>query len=555
MIDELLSLASDTVKQARARGADAAEALIVSGGGTQVEIRDGKIEKLEQSEAREIGIRVFVGKSSAMISASALNAETIARIIDNAIAVARLAPPDPFAGIADPELLATSIPFLDLVSARLPSAAELETMARTAEASALAVTGVTKSNGGSASASDRAIVMAASNGFVHGYRKTGVGVSASVIAGDGTAMERDYDFTSAIHFEDLRDAAEVGREAGNRAMRRLNPRKVKSQQVPVFFDRRVASSLVGHLLGAINGAAIARGTSFLKDRLGQPVFSTSVTITEDPFIRRGLASRPFDGEGLSGSQRNLIDSGVLTGWLLDLRSARQLGLKPHGQASRGLNAPPSPTSSNVYLQAGSTTPKELLSQVSQGLYVTELIGSSVNMVTGDYSRGASGFWIDNGELTHPVSEITIAGNLKDMFLHLTAANDLTFRYGTNAPTVRVPAGNRIAGTQRGTAFAELAWRSAGFGEFGAEVRHARALMANDTNTEAAAPYTLLGLRWSHRLPVPALVGGWSAEWLLRVDNALDRRYAGSVIVNESNGRFYETGAPRAVMLSLRLVGP
>lgn len=444
MIDELLNLASDTVKKALRQGADAAEAMIVDSRGTSTTIRDGNIEALEQSDSRDIGIRVFVGQSSAMISASVLTLEAITRIITNAIAVARLAPPDPFVGIAAPEQLAHTFPDLDLVSPSLPDARTLERLARDAEDAARSVKGVTKSNGAGASCSDRTIVMAASNGFARGYRKTGAGVSASVIAGEGTAMERDYDYSSAVHYADLRPPAEVGAEAGRRAVRRLNPRKVKSQQVPVFFDKRVSSSLIGHLLSAINGASIARGTSFLKDRMGEAIFSERVTIVEDPFIRRGHASRPFDGEGLSGSQRNIIDNGTLTGWLLDLRSARQLGLKPTGQASRGLSSPPSPSSSNLYLREGTSTPQELLSQVSQGLYVTELIGSSVNMVTGDYSRGASGFWIENGELTHAVSEITIAGNLKDIFASVTPCNDLEFRTAVNAPTCRVE-GLTIAG--------------------------------------------------------------------------------------------------------------
>ncbi len=366
MIDELLNLASDTVKAAIKKGADAAEAMIADGRGTSISIRDGTIEELEQADAREIGIRVFVGKSSAMISASVLSTEAINRIIDNAIAVAKLAPPDPYAGIADAVQLARSFPELDLVSATQPDAKTLERMAREAEDAARAVKGVTKTNGAGASCSDRVIVMAASNGFAHGYRKTGHGVSASVIAGDGTAMERDYDYSSALHFGDLRSPADVGAEAGRRAVRRLNARKVKSQQVPVFFDKRVSTSLIGHLLGAINGAAIARGTSFLKERMGQTIFNDQVTIVEDPFIIRGHASRPFDGEGLAGSQRNLIDKGVLTGWLLDLRSARQLGLKPTGQASRGLSSPPSPSSSNLYLREGTSSPQELLQSSFSG---------------------------------------------------------------------------------------------------------------------------------------------------------------------------------------------
>ncbi len=444
MIEDLLTIASDAVAHAMKLGADAAEAMAVDGRSTDVELREGKIEKLEQAEAREIGLRVFAGQSSAIISGSVLTPAAIARMAETAINVARLAPPDPHAGIAGRELLATSVPDLDLVSQNLPDAARLEAMAREAEEASLSIKGVSKSGGAGASASDRSMALVISNGFARGYRRTGVSVSVSAIAGEGTAMERDYDFSSAVHFGDLRTSADVGLEAGRRAARRQNPRKVKSQAVPVVFDRRIASSLIGHVVGAISGAAIARGTSFLKDRLGSQVFAKGVTIVEDPFRRRGLASRPFDGEGLPGAKRNLIDDGELTGWVLDLRSARQLGLKPTGQASRGLGSPPSPGTSNLYLEAGALTPRELMGEIGNGLYVTEMMGSSINMVTGDYSRGASGFWIENGELSYPVSEITIAGNLKDMFMQVTPASDLEFRTSVNAPTCRVE-GLTIAG--------------------------------------------------------------------------------------------------------------
>jgi PmbA protein len=283
------------------------------------------------------------------------------------------------------------------------------------------------------------VAIVISNGFSHGYRRTGMGVSMSAIAGEGLAMQRDYDYTSAIHFSDLRDPETIGRSAGERAVKRVDPRKVKSQSVPVIYDRRIASGLIGHLLGAINGAAIARGTSFLKDRMGEQIFGSHITIVEDPFIRRGLGSRPFDGEGLACHRKNLIDKGILTQWVLDLRSARQLGLAPTGQGSRG-----GPTTSNVYLPAGEQSPEEQIKGISQGLYVTELIGSSINNVTGDYSRGASGFWIENGELTFPVSEITIAGNLKDMFKTIVPASNLEFRSSVNAPNCLVE-GLTIAG--------------------------------------------------------------------------------------------------------------
>ena len=439
MIDELLSLAGEAVSHAPKRGAAAVHAVAADGRSTEIEIRDGRIEKVEQAEARDISLKVYAGQSSATISGSVLTKEAIHRLAEQALAVARLAPPDPYSGIAAPELLATAFPDLDLAADDLPDARGLERLATEAEAAALSVKGVSKSSGAGASASDRTVAVVMSNGFAQGYRRTGVGLSMSAIAGEGTAMQRDYDYSSAIHAADLRSAEAVGREAGERAVKRVNPRKVKSQAVPVIYDRRGAAGLLGHLLGAINGAAIARGTSFLKEALGQRIFAAGVTVVEDPFIRRGLGSRPFDGEGLDCRPSQLIADGVLTAWILDLRSARQLGLPPTGQGSRG-----GPTTSNVHLAAGPQTPEEQYRDIAQGLYVTELIGSSVNMVTGDYSRGASGFWIENGALSHPVSEITIAGNLRDMFASLSPAANLEFRSSVNAPNCRVE-GLTIAG--------------------------------------------------------------------------------------------------------------
>jgi PmbA protein len=439
MIDELLSLAGEAVSHARKLGADAVHAVAADGRSTEISILDGKIEKVEQSEARDISLKVYAGKSSATISGSVLTAEAIHRLAENALNMARLAPPDPYAGIADPELLAKDIPDLDLAADDLPDPRGLEDLARRAEAAGLAVKGVTKSSGAGASRSETSVGVVISNGFAQGYRRTGTGVSMSAIAGEGLGMQRDYDYSSAIHFADLRDPETIGRSAGERAVKRVDPRKVKSQSVPVIYDRRVASGLIGHLLGAINGAAIARGTSFLKERLGSEIFGPHITIVEDPFIRRGHGSRPFDGEGLACHKRNLIENGVLTGWVLDLRSARQLGLAPTGQGSRG-----GPSTSNIYLPPGPQSPEDQIKAIPQGLYVTELIGSSINTVTGDYSRGASGFWIENGELTYPVSEITIAGNLKDMFRTLQPASNLEFRAAVNAPNCLVE-GLTIAG--------------------------------------------------------------------------------------------------------------
>jgi PmbA protein len=361
--------------------------------------------------------------------------EAIDRLAESALAMARLAPPNPYAGIADPSQLAQAFPDLDLVSSRIPEAAELQDMAHVVEAAALAVPGVTKSGGASASAFDRTGAMAISNGFARASRRTGISFSASAIAGDGTAMERDYDYSSVVHVEDLRAPEEVGREAGRRAVKRLNPRKVPSQAVPVVFDSRVSSSLIGHLLGAISGSAIARGTSFLKNDLGKTIFPDGLFIVEDPLRPRGLSSRSFDGDGLPTQKRNLIEDGRLTTWLLDLRAARQLGMAPTGHGSGP---------SNIHMQAGALTPQELMRDIGQGLLVTEMIGSSIDMVTGDYSRGASGYWIENGELTYPVSEITIAGNLRDIFRNVTPANDLEFTRAINAPSCRVE-GLTIAG--------------------------------------------------------------------------------------------------------------
>jgi PmbA protein len=439
MIDDLLSLAGEAVSHAKKLGADAVHAVAADGRSTEISILDGKIEKVEQSEARDISLKVYAGKSSASISGSVLTREAIHRLAENALNMARLAPPDPYAGVAEPEQLAREIPDLDLASDDLPDPKGLEDLARRAEAAGLAVKGVTKSSGAGASRSETSIGIVISNGFSQGYRRTGVGLSMSAIAGEGLEMQRDYDYSSAVHFADLRDPETIGRSAGERAARRVRPRKVQSQSVPVIYDRRVASGLIGHLLGAINGAAIARGTSFLKDQLGNAIFGSHITIVEDPFIRRGHGSRPFDGEGLACHRRNLIDQGVLTGWILDLRSARQLGLAPTGQGSRG-----GPSTSNVYLPAGEQSPEQQIAGLSRGLYVTELIGSSINAVTGDYSRGASGFWIENGELTFPVSEITIAGNLKDMFRTVQPANNLEFRGSVNAPNCLVE-GLTIAG--------------------------------------------------------------------------------------------------------------
>jgi PmbA protein len=440
----LTELAERLVAAARRAGADAADAIATRGISQSIEVRDGSVEESERSEGDDLGLRVFVGHKQAVISTNDLTGAGADALAERAVAMARATPEDRFAGLAEPDLLAKVIPDLDMLDSELPSVKTLEDMARAAEAAGLAVKGVSKSGGASASAGIGGMVLVTSTGFTHAYLGSRHGVSMQAIAGEGTGMERDYDFASAIHASDLEQPEVIGRSAGERAVRRLDPRKVATQKVPVVFEPRAAGSLVAHLASAINGAAIARGTSFLKDKLAQQIFATGTDIIDDPLRKRGLGSHPFDAEGVAGKRRALIENGVLTTWILDCATARELGLKTTGHASRGVSSTPSPSPSNLHLAPGAVTAKELIEDIGDGFYVTDLIGMGVNMVTGDYSRGASGFWIERGELTYPVSEVTIAGHLSEIFASLKPANDLKFRYGTNAPTVRVE-GLTVAG--------------------------------------------------------------------------------------------------------------
>lgn len=432
----LSTLAQRLVEAARRAGADAADAVAVRGVSQGVDVRDGQVEESERSEGDDVGLRVFVGRRQAVVSTNDIAAD-VAKLAERAVAMAKIAPDDPYVGLADPDLLATNFPKLDLLDPAMPSTAELERRAREAEAAALAVKGVTRSNGASASCGIGGMVLVTSTGFHGSYLRSSQSISMTAIAGEGTGMERDYDFTSALHASDLLSPETVGKGAAERTVARLNPKKVATQKVPVVFDPRVAGSLVGHLVGAANGASIARKASFLKDKLGQQLFDASVQIIDDPLRVRGLRSQAFDAEGVATKKTAIVENGVLATWLLDCATARELGLKTTGHAHRGVSSSPSPGAYNLHLEAGRMTPKELISDIKQGFYVTDLIGSGVNSVTGDYSRGAAGFWIENGELTYAVSEVTIAGHLLDIFKAMTPANDLTFRYGVNAPTVRL----------------------------------------------------------------------------------------------------------------------
>jgi PmbA protein len=439
-----LDLLDDLLSRARRAGADAADAVLVQGAALTVAERLGRPEKLERAEGRDLGLRVFVGKRQAIVSSTDFSPRALDELAGRAVAMAKAVPEDPFCGLAEVDEIARSAPELDLCDPEEPATETLIARVREAEAAARAVPGVTNSEGAEAGWSRSLVALAASNGFRNGYAVSHSAISASVIAGEGTAMERDYDFSSAVYAAELEPAERIGRRAGEKAVKRLNPRKVATAKVPIVFDPRVANSLIGHLAGAINGASIARGISFLKDKLGERIFPAGTDIVDDPHRRRGLRSRPFDGEGLPNARRLLVEDGVLKTWVLDLRSARQLGLKSTGNASRGTSSPPGPSTTNLYLAPGKQSPAELIADIGSGFYCTELIGFGVNNVTGDYSRGAAGFWIEGGQIAYPVSEITIAGNLKDMFLHLNAADDLVFRYGSDAPTVRIE-GMTVAG--------------------------------------------------------------------------------------------------------------
>ena len=439
-----LDLLSDLVARARAAGADAADAVLFSGTSVSVSRRLGQTEHVERAEGRDLGLRVFLGKRAAIVSDTTIAPARFAELAERAVAMARVVPEDPFTGLADTAMPPRELD-LDLDDPGEPSTEALIARAAAAEDAALAVHGVTNSEGAEAGFGRSQGLLVTSAGFAGQSMRTHHSVSAAALAGSGTAMQRDYDSHGTVHLADLDDPARIGRNAGERAVTRLNPGRPKTARLSIVYDPRVAGSLLGHLAGAINGAGVARGTSFLKDRLGQRIFPPGTEIHDDPLRRRGLRSRLFDGEGTPTETRDLIADGVLTTWLLDSRSARQLGMVSTGHAARGTGGPPSPAPSNLYLQAGALTPAELMADIKLGLYVTELIGMGVNGVTGDYSRGAAGFMIRDGAIAEPVAEITIAGNLLEMFAHLTPANDLAFRRGTDSPTIRIE-GMTLAGS-------------------------------------------------------------------------------------------------------------
>ena len=432
-------IAESLVQRGIAAGATAADSLYVGDRSSGVQMRLGQIDSLSRSEGEEVGLRLFFGQRSASVSSSDLSDDALGALVERCMAMAREAPEDPFAGLAPTELLHRGdLPDLDAEDQFEPDPESLRARALEAENAALAVAGVTNSSGVGASASASTIALATSGGFSGAYRTTGHGCSASVIAGEGRSMQRDHAWHSAHHLSDLDHAAEIGRKAGERAVARLNPKRPKPGKYPVLFDPRVSSTLLGHFAGAISGAAIARKTSFLQDRLGQQLFAAGVAIVDDPLRRRGLRSRPFDGEGVRVARQELMSEGVLRSWIAESASARQLGIEPTGHAARGVGGAPSASPSNLYLAAGTRSRDELLAAFPEAVLIIELIGQGVNSVTGDYSRGAVGFMVRGGEIAEPVAEITIASNLLDMFAAMEPGSDLEFRRGVDAPTVLIP---------------------------------------------------------------------------------------------------------------------
>jgi PmbA protein len=427
---------ADLIARARAAGADAADAVLVAGTSLSVSRRLGKTEHVERSEGQDLGLRVFIGKRAAIVSATSIDPAGFTQLAERAVAMAKVVPEDPYTGLAE-TAAPPDMQDLDMEDPAEPSVADLVARAAEAEDATLSVKGVTNTEGADAGYSRGELYLVTSAGFVGHRSGTSHSISATALVGEGTGMQRDYDYDSKVYLADLDDAATIGRSAAERALRRLNPTRPKTAKLPMVYDPRVATSLIGHLMGAINGAGVARGTSFLKDKLGQKIFASGIFVHDDPRRVRGLRSRVFDGEGTPTKARALIEDGVLTTWLLDSRSARQLGMTSTGHASRGTSGPPSPSASNLWLAAGTMTPEELMADIKLGLYLTELMGGGVNGVTGDYSRGASGYLIRDGKLAEPVAEITIASHAIEMFANMVPASDLIFRRGTDSPTVRI----------------------------------------------------------------------------------------------------------------------
>lgn len=443
---DLARLTDAMLDAARKAGAEAADALVVEGTSLSIDIRHGRLEQAERAEGIELGLRVLIGGRQACVSVSDTSDRTLADMAERAVAMAREAPVDPYAGLADPGQVARDwdLAALDLADpSPEPGAKALEDTARAMEAAAMGVAGIRQVEA-SGSYSRRQMFLAATNGFSGGYARNSISASAVAFTGEGTAMERDWAGESRIYQSDMPSPESIGQLAAERALARVGARKPKTGTCNVLFDERVAQSLIGHLLAAINGASVARGSSWLLDAVGQQVLPRGLSLIENPHRPRISGSRPFDAEGLPTARRVIVENGVLTGWTLDLATGRKLGLPSTANAARGTTSAPSPATSNIDLTPGTATRKHLIGQMGTGLLVTSMIGSTINPTTGDYSRGAAGFWVEDGEITHSVNECTIAGNLREMLMNLIAANDARDHLGTRVPSLLVE-GMTLAG--------------------------------------------------------------------------------------------------------------
>lgn len=444
-MSEIKNLLEDVIAHAKAQGADAADALHFEASDQSITVRKGAPEELERSEENGVGLRVFVGKRNAIVSSSDISLPALKLAAERAVSIAKVSPEDPYTALAPDALLVKDIPDLDLFDGVEPSPEELQARCMACEEAALAVEGITNSEGADAHYGKAIATLVTSQGFSAVTRNSSSSLSLSVIAGKGDKMERDYDYAVARHAADLRAPEEIGAKAAELTLRRMGPRKVSTQAVPIVFDPRVAKSILRSFASAISGSSVARGTSFLKGEMGKEIFAPHITIMDDPHIKRALGSEPFDDEGVANAPLALVEKGVLNHWLLDTRAANQLGLTTNGRASRGLGSHPHPSTTNLYLQAGTLSPATMIADIQSGFYVTDLFGMGINLITGDYSQGASGLWIDKGELAYAVSEVTIAGNLRDMFKQMVPTNDLVFEFATNSPTVRID-GMTVAGS-------------------------------------------------------------------------------------------------------------
>lgn len=443
----LADIAEQVLAAAKAAGAESADTLIARGTSVSIEVREGALEHAERSEGIDLGLRVLVGQRQACVSISNDSANSISTMAERAVAMALEAPEDASCGLADPSQLATDwdVDALELFDGGdAPAAKELQRWAVEAEAAALAVGGVAQAQGAGSGFSDTSLFLAASNGFQGGYRRGSYSTSCVAISGEGLTMERDYCGEARSHLSDLPDPVGIGQLAGERAVARAGATRPPTGAYPVLFDERIAASLIGHLVGAINGSAIVRGASFLKDALGEQVLPNGLSVIENPHRPRVAGSRPFDGEGLPVNERALVQDGVLQGWTLDLATARKLGMESTGNASRGVSNPPSPSAGNLSLTQGDQSREDLIAQMGTGLIITSMIGSTINPNTGDYSRGASGFWVENGEIIGPVNECTVAGNLRTMLMNITPANDARSHLSRVVPSLLVE-GLTIAG--------------------------------------------------------------------------------------------------------------